>query len=198
MTDALNAIAPKSDLNDLAAAIRAEIEKSQAAWSNALDHAMGAGDALIKVQPKVKECGLNWKKWLRQNCFVAVSTAELYMQLARARDRIEAERQRNYKLSLRAAKRLISASSARKERGMKQEETLQVHWKRATANDRTAFLDAIGVAAILQSMSDDFGRDLRSRVPTPKSKQNNDPKNRKKSTLSLTKTTDSSGKTVFA
>jgi hypothetical protein len=72
-------------------------------------------------------------------------------------------------------------------------------WRRiGTRANAHRFSGCDGVAEILESMSPDFGRDLRSRAPTPKSKQTDSSKNKKRSTLSLAKTTDSSGNTVFA
>jgi hypothetical protein len=162
------------DTDELARIIRDEIRSAQAAWCNALHHAMNAGDALIAVQPKVTEHGINWKKWLRENCLVADRTALLYMQLARHRDQIEAERQHNFELSLRAARKLISkrsgnGSAERQGSGEDQgAESLVDHWKRETVEARTALLDVVGVAGILEAMSDEFGRQLRARLPAPK------------------------------
>jgi hypothetical protein len=51
-----------------------------------------------------------------------------------------------------------------------EEETLAACWKRASKDDRRAFLDEIGVQAILEVMSAEFGADLRARVPAPKRK----------------------------
>jgi hypothetical protein len=160
-------------LDELARVVRDEIQKARIAWSNALGHAMSAGDALIAVQPKVIERGIPWKRWLKENCFVAVSTAQLYMQLAHHRDQIEAELQRDVELSLRAARKLISWTSKTEnevERASEseQEETLEAHWKRVTAAQRADFLDAIGVDSILSAMSSGFGKELRDRVPAKK------------------------------
>jgi hypothetical protein len=193
MTDAMNAITVKLDhLDELAALARNEHRMVQNACANALAHAMNAGDILIDAKPKVAK--RNWEAWL-EKCSIAASTARLYQQLACHRPDIEAAIQGGAELSLRGARWLISGS---KNRAPKPAETLEAHWKRATAEDRTAFLGAIGVTAILENMSPDFGRDLRSRVPAPKSKPTDGPKNHKRSTLSLTKTTDSSGNTIFA
>jgi hypothetical protein len=155
-------------IGDLAHIIRDEIGKAQMVWSNALGHAMNAGDALIEVQPKV---GIRWKKWLKENCFVAVSTAELYMQLARHRDDIEAELQSKGELSLRGARQLISKSSTKSKSNSRSgapEETLEAHWHRATVRARAAFLDTIGIDAVLDAMSPAFGKALRDRVPGSK------------------------------
>jgi hypothetical protein len=91
------------DLDELAHVVRDEMQDARVAWSNALGHALNAGDALIAAQPKVAELGITWKKWLKDNCCVAVSTAQLYMQLARHRDDIEAVIQSKGELSLRGA-----------------------------------------------------------------------------------------------
>jgi hypothetical protein len=168
-------------IDELAVIVRNEIRQSQMAWSNALGHAMNAGDALIAVMPKLAERGINQKKWLRENCFAAVSTAQLYMQLARNRDRIEAELQRNVELSLRAARRLISKSS-KTGNGSADEtddptgppgedatetkpETLTEHWRRAAA-ERTTLLDDVGFAGVREEMSKEFAEDMRKAQPT--------------------------------
>jgi hypothetical protein len=97
----------------------------------------------------------------------------------RARKANEVNCQRGGKFSLRAARRLISKPSGKSNKP--ERETLEAHWNRVSNDARTAFLNAIGVAAVLENMSADFGRDLRRRVPAaPKSKQTNDPKNRKR------------------
>jgi len=172
--------------DELAVIIRDEIQQARKAWSNALGHAMNAGDALIAVQPKVAERGIAWKKWLKENCFIGVSTAQLYQQLARHRDQIETELQVRGELSLRGARQLIS--SARDDAdddegddesdaggGEDEDETenppepesLIAHWRRSPT-ELTALLDAIGVAGMLKAMSETFGRELRERLPAPK------------------------------
>ena len=178
------------DVDELAVIVRDEIQEARKAWANALAHAMKAGDALIAVQPKVAERGITWTKWLKENCFVAVSTAKLYMQLARHRDQIEVELRSKGELSLRGARQLIStvrveddagddasdddgehASDDEHERepeqNLRESETLIDHWRRSPA-ELTALLDAVGVTGILEAMSEEFGRQLRDRLPAPK------------------------------
>jgi hypothetical protein len=168
-------------IDELAHIIRDEIEQAQISWRNALRHAMAAGDALNAVQPKVAARGLNWKKWLRENCLVSDRTAQLYQQLARHRDDIESELQRGVELSLRAARKLISGPSKTADvdgeeedisesdsESVEPEETLEAHWHRATVRARAAFLDTIGVGAVLEAMSPAFGKALRDRVPGSK------------------------------
>jgi hypothetical protein len=163
-------VAPDVELKALARKAREEIHAARAAWSNALGHAMSAGDALIEVQPKVAARGLNWKKWLRDNCEVKPSTAQLYAQLARHRDQVEAALQDDPHLSLRAARKLISRPSTKSSNKSKADaaaETLVDHWRRCPG-ELSAVLDAAGVDAVLASMSPAFGAELRSRVPRQK------------------------------
>jgi hypothetical protein len=180
-----SAIVKAADLgtDELACVIRTEIQKCRAAMANALAAAMNAGDALIAVKPKVLERGITWTKWLRENCLLAESTAKLYVQLACHRDQIEAELQRGVELSLRAARRLISKPASRNGRESEENEGVEQPsvandtavlietWAKATKEMRQAFLDHIGVDAVLEVMSTVFGSDLRSRVPAPKKRK---------------------------
>jgi hypothetical protein len=176
MVDTLTVIATKSDhLDDLAARARNEHHLVQAASANALAHALNAGDILVEAKSKVAKRA--WKAWLG-TCSIAASTARLYQQLSRHRAEIEAAICGGAELSLRGARQLISKPCPRR-KASKREDTLEKLWRRSRAADRTAFLDEIGVDEILKFMSGDFGRDLRSRVPTPK------PKHQRRKTLTL-------------
>jgi hypothetical protein len=188
--------------DELAVIVRDEIQQTRKAWANALAHAMNAGDALIAVQPKVAERGIAWTKWLKENCFVAVSTAKLYMQLARHRDDIEVEIQSKGELSLRGARQLISKSSNTKndegedddqDDGQENEgetenppkpESLIEHWHRCP-EQLTSLLDEIGVPGVLKAMSAEFGRQLRARLPAPKGKKSGKRNKPFKHTLNL-------------
>jgi hypothetical protein len=173
--------------DELAVIIRDEIQQARTAWRNALRHAMNAGDALNVVQPKVAERGINWKRWLRENCVVSDRTAQLYQQLARHRPEIEVELQSRGELSLRGARQLISTArnednehvgddvgaGAEEHEGETENppepESLIEHWRRSPA-ELTTLLDAVGVTGILEAMSDEFGCQLRARLPVPKRK----------------------------
>jgi hypothetical protein len=177
--------------DELAVIVRDEIQQARKAWSNALGHAMNAGEVLIAAQLKVTERGITWKKWLKENCFIGVSTAQLYMQLARHRDQIEAELQSRGELSLRGARQLISAAQDGADGdegegegegegdGQDEDETenppepesLIEHWRRCP-EQLTSLLDEIGVSGVLEAMSAEFGRQLRDRLPAPKRKSN--------------------------
>jgi hypothetical protein len=96
----------QQDLDDLARRVRDAIEAANSAFRNALRKALDAGAALLEAQAQVPAS--EWQRWLKDNCFLSMRTAELYMQLARNRETIEAELSRVPGLSLRAARRLIS------------------------------------------------------------------------------------------
>jgi hypothetical protein len=64
-------------------------------------------------------------------------------------------------------------------------DTLIEHWRRSPG-ELSALLDAVGVAGILEAMSEDFGRQLRDRLPAPKSKKSGKRDKPFKHTLNLT------------
>ena len=111
--------AQQDNLTALADRIRIEHEAVQAAMRNGVTHALEAGDGLVQAQSQVPTG--KWARWLKENCFLSIRTAQLYMQLAQHRPEIEAEISRAPDLSLRAARRLISKS------------------KTATTNNRTDY-----------------------------------------------------------
>jgi hypothetical protein len=104
----------ETDLDHLAARIRAGLKAAQTALSNALDKVLDVGDTLIAAKARIPEG--EWRDWLATNCSLKTSTALLYMQLARHRDEIEAKRKETPELSVRAARKLIAdKSKARRE-----------------------------------------------------------------------------------
>jgi hypothetical protein len=157
------------DIDELAATIRREFDEVRRAGCNALHHAMKAGDALNDAQERVTG---NWKRWLRENCFVGVRTAFLYQRLARHRDQIEAAMNGlTAELSLRGALRLISTPKSNDEndasdadQATEPEESLFDHWKRLDRDAREGFLDQLGVDGLIANMSPAFRRELHERV----------------------------------
>jgi hypothetical protein len=93
-------------LAELADRIRVSHKAAQTACANALAHSFSAGEALLEARNHV---ATGWHLWLRENCFLAASTARLYIQIARHRAEIEAKVQKDSLFSLRAARRLIAA-----------------------------------------------------------------------------------------
>jgi Fe-S cluster biosynthesis and repair protein YggX len=105
----------KPRLADLAKQICAEHQAATAAHATTLEHAMAAGDLLIKAKRDVAP--KHWKEWVERNCKMLERTERLYRQLAENRKTIEAEidRQRvtgSGKLSVRGARKLISGPSS--------------------------------------------------------------------------------------
>jgi hypothetical protein len=147
------------DLDELAKRIRDAHRGVQSAGGALLHHAMAAGDALTIALNKISG---NRKKWLRENCFLSVDTALVYQRLARHREQIEAELGRVGDLSLRAALRLIAEPKPKSTEKKKQKgnETLLAHWKRESDQERTDFLDGVGVDGIRKAASLGFYREL--------------------------------------
>jgi hypothetical protein len=127
---------------------------------------------LIAAQTKIS--AKNWRAWLRENCFVGVSTAFLYQQFARHRAEIEAELERIPYLSLCGARRLIAKPKGETEKKTGGSPALLDHWKRASAVERTALLDNIGVDGICRNGSLDLLRKLQERVRAEKVNSNPD------------------------
>jgi hypothetical protein len=96
----------ETDLDHLAARIRAGLQGSKLALSNALEHALDVGDTLKEVWKRVPEG--DRERWLNENCSLGVSTAHLYVQLANHREKIKDKLRETPDLSLRAARSLIA------------------------------------------------------------------------------------------
>ena len=124
---------------------------------------------LIEAQGRVSS---GWKWWLRENCFLSVRTAMLYMQLARHRAEIEAEIERMGELSLRAAIRLIAEPV---EKESKPKPDLMVAWNRATPEELTRHLDAVTVMGLLRIISLAFRRELEGRLRKEKTEDASEP-----------------------
>ena len=161
--------AAQETLDELAQRVRASCQAARGAWSNALGHVLDAGDALNEAQGRVST---GWKQWLKNNCFLGVSTALLYQQLARHRAEIEAEIERVGELSLRAARRLI-AEPVKKE--SKPKPDLMVAWNRATPEELTRHLDAVTVMGLLRVISRAFRRELEGRLRKEKTEDASEP-----------------------
>jgi hypothetical protein len=86
-------------------------EAIKEATANALAAALDAGDALFEVKQLLQDYGIGWEGWLRDWGFCKLSTARLYMQLARHRTEIEIEMAWDRGFSIRAARQLIGKFS---------------------------------------------------------------------------------------
>src|SRR5262249_46525297 len=101
-------------LDQLAERVRAAHQAVQMATANALAAALVAGDTLIAARNRGVG-SIGWERWGEAHCRVGLSTARLYMQLARSRDKIEAALKDDPFLSLRDARRLIAKPKKRKQ-----------------------------------------------------------------------------------
>jgi hypothetical protein len=126
---------------------------------------LDAGDALNEAQGRVST---NWKRWIRDNCFLAVSTAQLYQHLARHRAEIEDKLAEFPDLSLRAARRLIAGPSTRSAPPPKSD--LAAAMKRATDAELTAAFAGLGLPAFLRTMPPPWRSEMTARL-----RRRNDP-----------------------
>lgn len=107
--------------------INDEHHKVIAAESNALSFAMQCGDLLREAKEHVKDSKLGkWTDWLARNCpDIKERTAQLYMQLANGREKIEEKIRNGVTLSIREARGLIKKQKTEAEKAkekVKQEE----------------------------------------------------------------------------
>jgi len=161
----------QDDLAKLAKTIRNADQAVGVAMRNALRLALDAGDALIEAQGLVPAG--HWERWLRDSCFLRARTAQLYQQLARHRQDIEAKIERVPDLSLRAARQLVAKPRAKAEAAeptvteasitATPSPTLLEVWNAASDEARRAFLEQVGVPGLLSVLSDSMKSDLAKR-----------------------------------
>ena len=103
--------AGSNSLPDLAARIRIEHRAASDKLSEALAHAMAAGDLLIEAKTQIPHGG--WLPWLEANVEISDRTARLYMQTAKSWAEIAeaAKWQRDADLSLGEAMALLALST---------------------------------------------------------------------------------------
>jgi hypothetical protein len=133
-------------LDQLAERIRAALEAVRQGFSNALENALEAGDALNAAQRRVSS---GWGRWLHQ-------------QLARHRLEIEAKVEEVGVLSLRAARRLVTKKPKTKPRPPKSDESekptpdmsmvLFIAMQKATDTELTEALAALSIERFLRVM----------------------------------------------
>src|SRR5437660_94580 len=78
-----------NSLAELAARIRAEHEATADSLKRSVEHAMAAGDLLLEAKAQLKHG--QWLPWLSEHCAMSERTAQLYMQIAKNREAIEAK-----------------------------------------------------------------------------------------------------------
>ena len=76
-------------LTGLARRINAEHEATRASIQKGLEHALNAGELLEEAKAIIPHG--HWLPWLKDNCSFSERTAQLYMKVARERERLGAE-----------------------------------------------------------------------------------------------------------
>ncbi len=95
---------------DLAARINAEHRAVERAALTALEHALAAGDLLIRAKAGVKHGA--WRAWVESNCACSFRTSQVYARLASRRAEVEAAKaQSPAHLSIDGALRALAAPS---------------------------------------------------------------------------------------
>ena len=110
MTTTHDALAASNSLVDLAARIKVEHVAAAEKLSEALRHAMAAGDLLIEAKALVEHG--QWLPWLKDHVDISERTAQLYMRVAKNRAEIEAQKRNDVAdLTLNEAAALLALSS---------------------------------------------------------------------------------------
>jgi hypothetical protein len=152
-------LSAQASFEELTAWLFAALERARIDRRNALRRDLDIGDALIAAQKHIlsevpsplREA--QWGAWLHVNFSLSERTAQLYMQLARHRAKVEAEIEQMGDLSLRAALRLIS-----KPTGKPRAKTpdLITALNKATDTEITAALAHLGFEPFLRVMPPDW------------------------------------------
>jgi hypothetical protein len=172
------------NLDDLAAKIRNAHAAVGHAARDVLEHALNAGDALLKAKAAVPHG--RWLPWLKSECDLSDRHAERYMLLAQNRVTLAANSTRVSDLSLRSAlcllkkpSKLEMSSSAKPPKKTKSATSLDAlgWWSTASLEERRHFLDGVGLRSLfevrpaawgpgllLTAIPDDWRRELERRV----------------------------------
>ena len=149
--------APVVNLEQLANEVRAAHTAVGHAARNVLEHALTAGEALLKAKATVPHG--RWLPWLKSECDLSERMAQNYMAIAQGRDTI-AKTQRVADLSLRGALRLLKPPSP-KTSGNRTTPTKATKftsfdalgwWAGATLEARRHFLDGVGLDPFMAAM----------------------------------------------
>jgi len=95
----------------LAAEIMRVHAEARRAAHMSLVHAIEAGEALLEAKEQMNHG--EWLPWLRDNCEMSESTAQVYVRLAKYKDEVLANPQRAADLSIRAALDALRARETR-------------------------------------------------------------------------------------
>jgi len=157
---------PTAEIDDLDALAK-EVCRHLAASTNAaqtfLEHALAAGDALIRAKKQVKPG--NWYSWLR-SCDLSEDKAQRYMQLAAHRAELDPARVRA--LSLRAALKLIGrpppADSKPKKKKAAPSFDALAWWSSASPEARSRFIHGVGLKPLLAAIPSSWQREAEQAI----------------------------------
>ena len=151
------------DLDALAKEVSKHLQASAAAAQNFLEHAIAAGDALIRAKAQVKHG--DWLKWLK-SCDLSADTAERYMKLARHRDELNSARVRN--LSLSAALKLIAKPQPDNSKPKKVKRAPSFDalawWSSASPEARSRFIHGVGLKPLLAAIPSSWQREAQQAI----------------------------------
>lgn len=151
------------DLDALAKEVCRHLAASTNAAQNFLEHALAAGDALIRAKKQVK-LG-NWYGWLR-SCDLSEDKAQRYMQLAAHRAELDPARVRG--LSLRAALKLIGRPQPANSKPTKKKAATSFDalawWSSASPEARSRFIHEVGLKPLLAAIPSSWQREAEQAV----------------------------------
>jgi Protein of unknown function (DUF3102) len=151
------------DLDALAKEVCRHLAASTNAAQNLLEHALAAGDALIRAKKQVKPG--NWYSWLR-SCDLSEDKAQRYMQLAAHRAELDPARVRG--LSLRAALKLIGrpppADSKPKKKKAAPSFDALAWWSGASPEARSRFIHGVGLKPLLAAIPSSWQREAEQAI----------------------------------
>jgi hypothetical protein len=141
-----------------------------AAARHALQQAFTAGAALLKLKQQVNHG--EWGNYLDRHCELNTRTADVYMQLAKHRQLIEANTQHAANLSLRGALKLIPKSPKDPKGADKADQggasakspLSSLAWSEANVDQRRHFVDAVGLISWLAAIPPSWRHELERRI----------------------------------
>jgi hypothetical protein len=163
MTNTLPALVSQPDLAALTAIVRKEHEAAVLGMSYALEHAIAAGEALLKAKAVLKQQGQPWLPWLERQCSgdFSVRMAQNYMTIAAGRATLAANTKRVSYLSTRGALKLLRQESkpsvAKAPQGKPKPKKAATSfnalgwWTNASLEERRYFIDGVGRRGLLEA-----------------------------------------------
>jgi hypothetical protein len=148
-----------SDLDALAAAVRAGLAAIACAEASKLHIALDIGDDLAKA--KVLAGHGNWLTWL-ESTGLSARTAEVYIKLAAHRERI-ANSQHAANLTIRGALRLIGAAHACR-KPQPRSQLKSAAWKNASRAERAKFVNDIPLVEWLEVIPASWRNEIEDRI----------------------------------